>query len=35
MSSLDVPEILIIIGAVAYALWAVYTYAHRHADFHK
>jgi hypothetical protein len=35
MGSVDIPELLIIIGSVAYFAWAAYTWAHRHADLHK
>jgi hypothetical protein len=31
----DVPEILIVIGLIASAVWAVYTWRHRHMDLHK
>ena len=29
MGSLDIPEILIILGIVAYAAWAIYNWTHR------
>ena len=31
MRLLDIPEVLIILGAVAYIAWAVYNWTHRDA----
>ena len=35
MGSMDVPEVLIILGVVAYLAWAAYIHAHRDAGAHK
>ncbi len=35
MRPLDVPEILIAIGLIASAVWAVYNWRHRHLNSHK
>lgn len=32
MPSLDVPEILIVLGVVAGLMWAVYNWTHPHAN---
>jgi len=35
MRSLDVPEVLIILGILAGLAWAVYNWTHPHASSHK
>lgn len=35
MGSLDIPEVLIILGSVAYFVWAVYVFTHRDMGMHK
>lgn len=35
MRRLDIPEVLILIGLIASAAWAVYNWTHRHLNLHK
>ncbi len=35
MGSLDIPEVLIILGIVAYFAWAIYIFRHGKAGAHK
>ncbi len=35
MGSLDISEVLIILGTVAYIAWAIYVFAHRESGVHK
>jgi len=35
MGSLDIPEVLILVGTVIYVAWALYVWTHRDAGMHK
>jgi hypothetical protein len=35
MGSLDVPEVLILLGVLAVVLWAIYHWTHPHVDAPK